>query len=164
MTKHSLRPIAICVMLSGLPLLAPQDLSAQVATVNQVSFGTVEGKALDASGKAVKNTTVRLRDVRTAQIVDTKQTDNSGTFVFKNIEPGNYVVELVQNGQVLAASGMLTVNSGEGLMTTIVVAGSKSGTSILGMSIPVAAIVMGSAAAAGVLAVQSGDCVSPPCQ
>ena len=66
MTKLRLRPVAICVMFaSGTPLLAPQGLSAQtVATVNQASFGTVEGKALDGSGKALKNTTIPVKNNR----------------------------------------------------------------------------------------------------
>src|SRR6187399_1324110 len=110
MTKHSLRRIAIRVMLfSALPLMAPQGLSAQtVGTVAQKSLGTVEGKAVDANGKIVPNTDVRLRDVRTGQIVDSRKTDAKGTFVFKGVAAGNYVVEIVnQDGQVLAASALL---------------------------------------------------------
>jgi len=172
MTKHSLRPIAICVMLFGaLPLVAPQGLSAQTT---QNARGTVEGKAVDAKGKPVPNSTVQLRDAKTGQVVATATPTAAGAYSFSAVA-GTYVVEVVgASGAVIATSGALAVTAGATVAATVTVsaavgaaaaAGTAAGAaSILGMSAPIAAVVMGSAAAAGILAVSSDDCVSPPCQ
>jgi hypothetical protein len=41
-------------------------------------------------------------------------TDKSGLFVFKPIDPGSYIVEIVSNDQsILAASQLLNVNADE---------------------------------------------------
>ncbi len=193
--KHGLRSIAICVMLaSGFPLLAQQTVpparlgaagtsrpvasGAAVITQSTQSeaqsllpgtrgaFALIEGKVVDARDKPIPRASVRLRDVRTGKIADLKRADDVGRFAFRGVDPGNYVVELLSDKDiVLAASRMISVNAGDSATTLVKLStqrGSLAG--FLGHQAPIAAIVMGSAAAAGILAVRSSNCVSPPCE
>jgi protocatechuate 3,4-dioxygenase beta subunit len=193
MTKHSLRPLAISVMLaSGFPLLA-QQTAAPAATLvatgtsqavapgagvaeqsgaqtllpgTSKAFGLIAGNALDANGNPIPRANVRLRDTRTGKIVDSKRADDTGRFSFRGVDPGNYVVELLSDkDNVRAASRMITVNAGDSVTTLVKLpTEARSLAGFLAHQAPIAAVVIGSASAAGVLAVRSGNCVSPPCE
>jgi hypothetical protein len=121
------------------------------------AFGTIQGNALNSTNRALTDAIVRLRDARAGQIIGTKLTDSSGLFEFSELDPGSYVVELVdqQQNSVLAASQILDVGPGEALSAIVKLpfrvpplAG------VLGNSTPSAAVVMSQAASAGVLATQ----------
>jgi hypothetical protein len=76
--------------------------------------GLIQGNALDSTNGQLPHALVRLRDARFGQILDNQVTDKLGMFEFKSIEPGTYIVELVNNEQTtLAASQLLSVNVGE---------------------------------------------------
>ena len=190
MTKHSLRPIAICVMLAnGFPLLAQQSVPpATVAAAAQTAgteatvatqrgpqnmlpgtpgaFALIEGKVVGATDSPMPRASVRLRDMRTGKIADSKRADEAGRFAFRGVDPGNYVVELLSDrDNVLAASRMISVNAGDSATTLVKLpTEGRSLAGFLAHQAPIAAIVIGSAAAAGVLAVRPGNCVSPPCE
>jgi hypothetical protein len=116
---------------------------------------TIQGNALNSTNGAMPNTLVRLRDARLGRIVDSQLSDKSGLFAFRNVDPGNYIVELIGNDQtVLAASQMLSVNAGDAVSAIVKLpfrippfAG------LLGNSTPSAAAVTTEAAASSVLAV-----------
>jgi hypothetical protein len=136
------------------------------APTRQSFFGEIHGRALDAAGGVMPRRVMRLRATRTGRIADTTLTDGSGVFTFSGIEPGNYVVELVGDREaVLAASPLLTVDAGSILSTTVKLPMRTSALSgLLGSKVSTAAIIAGTAAAAGVLSVRVGNCVSPPCE
>src|SRR5579871_3863499 len=54
-------------------------------------LSTIEGKATNAENVPLPNTLVRLRDARHGGIVDSTMTDKQGVFIFRNVDPGNYV-------------------------------------------------------------------------
>jgi hypothetical protein len=84
------------------------------------AFTVIPGNALSSTNGALVNTLVRLRDARLGRIVDSQVTDRSGFFVFRTVDPGNYVVELVGNDQtVLAASQVLNVNGGQAVSAVV---------------------------------------------
>jgi Carboxypeptidase regulatory-like domain len=84
-------------------------------------FSTIQGNALTATNTPLANVTVRLRDARFGRIVDTRVTDQSGLFAFRDVEPGSYVVEVMASDKtsVLAASQLLNVNAGDAVSALV---------------------------------------------
>jgi len=78
-------------------------------------LSTIEGKAVNAINNPLVDTPVRLRDARFGRIVDTAATDKQGAFIFRGVDPGTYVVEVMDasNNTVVAASPLLNISSGE---------------------------------------------------
>src|ERR1051326_5910153 len=58
-------------------------------------LSTIQGKAFNALHLPMANTNVRLRDARSGGIANTTITDTQGVFVFHEVDPGTYVVELM---------------------------------------------------------------------
>ena len=93
---------------------------AAVARVRTKDLTTIQGNALTSTNGPLNEVGVRLRDARFGRIVDTQLTDKSGLFVFKALEPGSYIVEVMANDQsVLAASQLLNVNAGEAVSAVV---------------------------------------------
>jgi hypothetical protein len=84
-------------------------------------FSTIQGNAINSANMPLPDTVLRLRDARFGRIVDMTTTDKQGGFVFHNIDPGTYVVELMNpsNNVVLASSQILYVSSGEAVSTIV---------------------------------------------
>jgi hypothetical protein len=128
------------------------------------AFATIQGNALDATNGALPNSMVRLRDVRYGRVEDTQITDSSGLFTFRNVEPGSYIVELIEAQQrVLATSDLVSVNAADSASTIvklplrIQLMGGR-----LGSATSQVLAVLSAAATSGVLAVRpTGEDVSP---
>jgi hypothetical protein len=74
----------------------------------------IQATAFTAVNGVLANTMVRLRDARLGRIVGQSLTDEKGACIFKGLDRGNYVVELVSNRQTtLAATPLISVNAGE---------------------------------------------------
>jgi hypothetical protein len=123
-------------------------------------FSLIQGNALTSTNGALTDATMRLRDARFGQIVETQLTDRAGVFTFPRVDPGIYIVEIIGLDQVsvLAASEVLIVGPGEAVSAFVkvpfnappVIAGR------LGRSMPSTAnALMTQAASAGVLATQA---------
>jgi len=84
-------------------------------------FSTIQGHATNASNLPLQDALVRLRDARFGRIVDTEKTDKQGAFTFRNVDPGTYVVEIVNpgNSTVLASSQILYVSTGDAVSTLV---------------------------------------------
>src|SRR5262249_27141295 len=110
--------------------------------------------AVTSTNSLLTDATVRLRNARTGAVVDVTTTDRAGEFTFKQVNPGNYIAEIVGPDQkTLAASQILNVNAGDAVAAMVklpfrlpLFAG------VLGNSAPAAAIITTTAAASGVLA------------
>ena len=117
-------------------------------------FTIIQGNALTSTNGALANSNVRLRDARFGRVIDATVTDRSGMFAFRTVDPGTYVVEIMDKDQtVLAASQLINVNSGDAVTAVVKLpfrippfAG------VLGNTAPSAAAVTAEAAASGVLA------------
>jgi hypothetical protein len=125
---------------------------------------TIQGNALDSTNGPMANTVVRLRDARLGRIADTATTDRTGLFVFRAVDPGTYVVELVdQDGIVLASSQLLNVDAGE-VISAVVKLPYRIAPfgGLLGHTAPAAIAVAAAAATSGVLATTvAGESQSP---
>jgi Carboxypeptidase regulatory-like domain len=107
--------------------LSAQSPAAAAATkllpgTHQGVLSTIQGSAVTSSNGAIVNTAVRLRDVRSGRIVDSVTTDKQGMFVFKGVDPGNYVVEVMNpaaSNTVMASSQVLNVGAGEAISALV---------------------------------------------
>jgi hypothetical protein len=78
------------------------------------AFVTIQGYAKDSGNAALPNALIRLRDARFGHAVETKVADKTGAFSFLQIDPGNYVVELVgATDRAVAATHLISLNAGE---------------------------------------------------
>ena len=121
-------------------------------------FSAIQGNALTSTNGALANATVRLRDARIGQIIDTQTTDQSGLFAFRTVDPGTYIVEIMGQDQhsVLAASQLLNVGAGEAVSAVVKLPFKiPPFAGILGNSTPSAVAVTTQAASAGILATRA---------
>ncbi len=128
-------------------------------------FSVIQGNALTSSNGALANASVRLRDARFGQIVGTQVTDQAGLFAFRAIDPGSYIVEIIDTNQasVLAASQVLNAGPGQAISAVVKLpfrlppfAG------VLGTRPATLGAVTSQASSAGVLATQVAG--SPTCE
>jgi len=118
-------------------------------------FSTIQGNALTANNSALANAFVRLRNARIGQIVETQTTDKSGLFAFQSVDPGSYIVEIVDERQVsvMAASQMLNAGPGETLSVLVKLPSHGAPlAAIFGTSLATIGLVTAEAASAGVMA------------
>ena len=67
----------------------------------QAQTGVVQGTVTDSSGAVIPGATVKLLSFSEPSIVvDQTKSDQSGAFVFPNISPGSYVLEVSSEGFV----------------------------------------------------------------
>jgi len=124
----------------------------------------IQGNALDSTNGPMPDTLVRLRDARFGRVVDTQFTDKSGIFVFKAVEPGSYIVEMMGNDQtLLAASQILNVNAGDAISAVVKLPLRVTPfAGLMGSSgAPTAALIASQAAATGIAAAVPTSPVSP---
>ena len=119
----------LLIMASAVLLAAP--LSAQAPATAAASkllpgtrigvFSSIQGNAVNSTNGALTNTLVRLRDARYGHIVDRVVTDKVGSFTFRGVDHGNYVVEVMNpaNEAVLASSPVLNVSAGEAVSALV---------------------------------------------
>jgi len=126
------------------------------------AFTTINGNALSATNGALPDSVVRLRDARMGRIVATQRTDQAGLFTFGSVDPGTYVVELMEEQRVMAASRVVSLNASEAASVVVklpfrptLLAG------LLSQSTSQAATIAAAAAATGVLTTSTTTDVSP---
>lgn len=126
------------------------------------AFTTIHGNALSATNGALSDSVVRLRDARMGRIVATQRTDQAGLFTFGGIDPGTYVVELMEERKVMAASQVVSLNASE--VASVVVKLPFRPTLLAGLlsqTTSQAATITAAAAATGVLTTSTTTDVSP---
>ena len=121
--------------------------------------GQITGNAKGSDGKPMANTPARLRNVANGQLAGTTYTSALGDFGFTSLNPGNYIVEVVDtagriigtSAQIALAPGTLVVG-GVGITTTVAGAAGAA-TAAAGGSFfkSTAGVVLLAAAGAGVV-------------
>ena len=126
------------------------------------AFAAIVCQALTASDHPISNVVLRLRDARVGRIVTALRTDAEGRVTFDPIDPGSYIIELLGDDQsIRATSQLLHINAGESVAAIVRLPSRLAAFAlVLGHSAPHAAAIA-AAAAAGILAVQSTNDVSP---
>jgi hypothetical protein len=131
--------------------------------VRAVSSGTsrVVGHIWTADSLPIAGAALRLRNILTAALDLTTVSDQAGEFSFSGVEAGSYFIEYVHgSGRLLAVSNPFTVTKGE-TISTFVRLGSRRPFGA-GFFTSTAAVVLSSAAVAGIAAVgPTGRPISP---
>src|SRR3954466_9738785 len=150
----------IAVALASLLVFAstPWTLTSAAAA----STGTITGVAKATAGHPLAGHSVRVRSVRTGDVVATATTGADGSFVVPNLNAASYVVEIVEAaGKIVGTSAIATV--AEGTLASLLV--TAASTELVGgqVSGAVLAILVAGAAAAvvGIVVATTGNNASP---
>jgi hypothetical protein len=127
------------------------------------AFATIHVSAVSATNTALPKSFVRLRDTRNGRLVDAQATDESGTFTFRSVDPGSYIIELLGGDQsIQATSALLAVDAGAIVYAVVRLPSRPDALAgVFSHGVARASAIAAAAAAAGVLAVQSTTDVSP---
>ena len=109
----------------GRAMMVPAHPSG-LAFVGPSNGGTTQvvGIAVDAHRVPVAGARLRLRDLNTGEILAFADANEDGEFVFPDVEPGSYVVEMILGDRsVVAVSNAGTIVRTETLQTVVQVAG-----------------------------------------
>jgi hypothetical protein len=89
--------------------------------------GKISGTARNSQDQVLANVKVQLRNVDTGQLVATTRTASDGRFEFTGLNPGSYVVEIVDDsGKIIGLSPMTPLSSG-GNVSGLAIVASASG-------------------------------------
>ncbi len=125
--------------------------------------GSVQGLARNAQQQTLANHTVQIRNVQTGQLVGSGTTNQAGVFSFAGLQPGNYVVEIVNAAaEIVGATAPIPVAAGAVAAVTVtasaagaLAAAGGAGFGIFGLGTAASAAVIGGVAVgitAGVVA------------
>lgn len=126
MRKFCASILAVVFVVMGLPLGVP-TLQAQPPSPNLVKpkTGNLNGTARNASKQNLPQVKVQVRGPN-GNIVSTGTTNGAGQFSFAGLEPGNYVVEILDGaGNIVGTSASVTVTAGA--TATVTVTGAAAG-------------------------------------
>jgi hypothetical protein len=153
------------VMLAGLFVMSSIPVAAQAG-------GSIGGTATSANNSVLSGVRVQLRNANTGQLAGNTTSGTNGAWSFTGLNPGNYVVEIVDAaGHVIGVSSSISLAAG-GAISGVTVAASAAGalagaaaagglsaffTSTGGILVLAG---VGAAAAAGVLATQGAASAS----
>lgn len=147
--RFQMRPAVALVLVLTLALHTASVFALAAAAQGTA---TLSGTARSSSGEPIQDCTVQLRDVTTGQLAGATRCDRAGAFLFTNLNPGSYVVEIVNaEGVVIGTSAVSTVAAGATVAISVTAASAAAVTT--GGGISTAVIVSMLAAAAGVAAV-----------
>jgi hypothetical protein len=140
---------ALCLALTM--TLAPVNLIAAGRAIAQ--SGAISGVAT-VDGKPLANTTVRLRNVDTGQLVGNTTSNAQGQFSFSGLGAGNFVVETVAaNGTILGTSTVIALTAATMIVSSVTVGTSAAAIAAAGGA---GAAAAGAGAAAGGAALGTG--------
>lgn len=119
----------------GVFLLTLALFSSTSSFANPQGAGGVRGVAQNAQSQALSGVKVQLRNVDTGQLAGTTTSAQNGAFSFTGLNPGNFVVEIVDGtGRIIGVSSSLTVTGGviSGVTVAASAAGALSGAAAAG--------------------------------
>jgi hypothetical protein len=128
------------------------------------AFGSIHVTALSAGNSPLPRWIVRLRDARYGRLVSTNITDEAGSFTFRDVDPGSYIIELVGSDQTVRATSALLALDAGGAVYAVVRLPTERGAiaALFGVGLAqAAALTMALAGSADVPPVQPTTPVSP---
>jgi len=153
--------LVMAVAFVGMPVGAYAAAKAPAARQGQ-GTGSVNGVAHGADRTPLRNYTVRLRSTADGHIAGTTTSSGAGDFSFAGLQPGNYIVEVVDAaGKVVGLSPTIGVAAGATVSVTvtaaaagaITAAAASGGFSMFGLGTLGSVAVITAAGVAGVTAI-----------
>ena len=84
------------------------------------TLSTIQGNAITSTNNPLPFATVRLRNAATGAVSPTQIADRAGLYVFRQVDAGSYIVELVgSDGSIMAATRIIPVTVGEFLLVPV---------------------------------------------
>lgn len=121
-----MRRVLALALAAAIVSLGVPGASSAARRQTQVTAGQVSGAAKDRAGMPITNASVRLRNTATGQVAGVTRTAADGSYEFRRVPAGNYVVELIdENGGVAAASMSITVSPASMTVSGVVVTGAS---------------------------------------
>ena len=119
--------------------------------------GKISGIAKDAQSQVLPGVKVQLRNVDTGQLVSTTKAAADGAFEFTGLNPGNYVVEIVDSsGKIIGLSPATALAAGgaiTGLIVSAAAAAAAGGGAFFASTAGILLLVgIGAGVTAGVIA------------
>jgi len=114
-----MKRIALTIVVIALGLAAVAD-AAQ-------GTGRISGIARDAQSQVLPGVKVQLRNVDTGQLAATARASSAGAFEFTGLNPGNFVVEIVDDSDKVVGLSPATALAAGGAITGLVVSASAAG-------------------------------------
>lgn len=141
------RALVIALVLS---MAAPASGVLAAAAGQTQGVGSISGVAHAAAGKVAANTTVRLRGLANGQLAETTTTDSLGQFTFAGLNPGNYVIEVVNAaGDIIGTSATVSVAAGAAVTGVAIASAASAAATVAGGSFFTSTLGIVSVAAAG---------------
>jgi len=98
-----------------------------VAGTAYAQQGTISCTAQGANQQVLSGVRVQLRNVDTGQLAGTTTSGANGAFEFTGLNPGNYVIEIVDaTGKIIGASSTMALTAG-GVISGVTVAATAAG-------------------------------------
>lgn len=153
--------LVMAIACVGMPVGASAATKAPAARQGQ-GTGSLNGAAHGADKAPLRNYTVRVRNAADGQIAGNTTSSGAGEFSFTGLQPGNYIVEMVDAaGEVVGLSPTLGVTAGSAMTVTInasaggaiTAAAASGGLSLFGLGTLGSVAVITAAGVAGVTAV-----------
>ena len=102
-----------------------QDPQVRLGETIRADAGTVAGTVVNHDDTPVANAHLRLRDVNSGRTVQTTRGDEAGRFIFREVPPGRYIVELIdRRGNVQAVGRVFAITPLQTITTLIRLAAS----------------------------------------
>ena len=143
-----------------LAIVAVTVTGSTPAIAQGLAQGALSGVAQNSDKAPLPNFRIHVRNANTGELKGSTTSNQAGQFLFASLDPGNYVVELVDaTGKVVGLSPSLTVSSGSTVTVTVgataagALSGNSGGLSLLGLGPLASVAVAGAASAAAVTAV-----------
>lgn len=139
-------------------------LAAPVGAQQQAT-GSIQGTARSAQQQTLANHTVQIRNVQTGQLVASGTTDAAGQFTFAGLQPGSYVVEIVNaSGAIIGTTAPIAVAAGTMAAVTVtasaagaLAAAGGAGFSLFGLGTAASAAIIGGVAVGTTAAIVTRD-------
>jgi opacity protein-like surface antigen len=97
-------------------------LGAAVAADAVQATGKISGAARDEQGRPLPNAKLQLRNVDTGQVVARTRAGSDAAYEFTGVQPGNYVVEIVDDSDRVLGLSAATPLAAAGAVTGLIVA------------------------------------------
>jgi hypothetical protein len=115
MRKHFSLVLVLALTITSMPLAA-----APAGKASAFQQGGINGIARGADKAPLPNYTVRVRNAADGQIAGTTTTSAAGSFTFADLQPGSYVIEIVDAaGRVVGLSPAIAVTAGAAVSVTV---------------------------------------------
>jgi hypothetical protein len=151
----------VAIVLSSTVMLQVTPLTA---AAQAPVTGIINGTAQTAAGQTLPNFTVQLRNLQTGQLAGTTTSNAAGSFSFVSLNPGNYIIEIVNEaGAIVGSSAPIGVAAGSAIAVTVTATAAAAIAAAGATGVSTALIVTTIAAAAGVagVVVAARDDASP---